>query len=190
MKTAIQQSRLQELIARRNGYLVLSVGLLLLCILLSIMVLRLIGRERIIITPPVVHRSFWVDNQQVSPEYLTEMTAFLAQLRLTVTPTSAEYQRETLLRYTDASYYGEFKNELVAEADHLNKSHVSLAFYPTHISVDAPNLTAHITGDLVSTVGNAPLPPARITYQVRYRYTNGQLRLQSFQEQQEDKPHA
>ncbi len=189
MKTAIQQSRLQELIAKRNGYLILSVGLLLLCILLSIMVLRLIGRERIIITPPVVHKSFWVDNQQVSSEYLSEMTVFLAQLRLTVTPSNAEYQRETLLRYTDASFYGEFKNELVAEADHLIKSHLSLAFYPTQITVNAPNLTANITGDLVSTVGNAPLPAAHLTYQVRYRYTNGQLRLQSFQEQ-EEKPHA
>ncbi len=189
MKTAIQQSRLQELIAKRNGYLVLSVGLLLLCVLLSMMILRLIGRERIVITPPVIQRSFWVDNSQVSPEYLTEMTIFLAQLRLTVTPTSAEYQRETLLRYTDASFYGGFKNELVAEADHLTKSHLSLAFYPTNIMVDSQNLNARITGDLISTIGNAPLPAARVIYQVRYRYINGQLRLQSFQEL-EDKPHA
>ena len=189
MKTAIQQSRLQQLIARRNGYLVLSVGLMLLCLLLSIMVLRLIGRERIVITPPVVHRSFWVDNREVSPEYLAEMTAFMAQLRLTITPSNAQYQRETLLRYTDASFYGEFKNELVAEADHLTQSHISLAFYPTNIAVDAPRLAARITGDLVSTVGNAPLPTTHVTYQVRYRYVAGQLRLQSFQEQ-EDKPHA
>jgi hypothetical protein len=50
MRAAIQQSRLQQLIAKRNGYLVLSVGLLLLCLVLALAVLHLIGRERIIIT--------------------------------------------------------------------------------------------------------------------------------------------
>jgi len=182
MKAALLRSRLQQLIAQRNGYLVLAAGLLLLSILLSLMVLRLIGHERVIITPPVVHRTFWVDHSEVSPEYLAEMTTFFAQLRLTVTPSSAPFQHETLLRYTDSAHYGELKNELVAETHHLLQSHISLAFYPTRVEADAKHLQARIEGDLYSSIGNAPAKPIRITYRVTYRYSEGRLLLQTFEE--------
>ena len=56
------------------------------CLLLAISVCRLIGRERIVITPPVVNQAFWVEAQAVSPEYLSQMASFLAQLRLNLTP--------------------------------------------------------------------------------------------------------
>ncbi len=185
MKTAIQLSHLQKLIAQRNGYLVLAAGLLLLCVLLSAMVLHLIGRERIIITPPVVHQSFWVDHNDVSPDYLSEMTSFFAQLRLTKNPDNAAFQRTTLLRYTDPSYYGTLKSELVAEEDHMQAAHISLAFYPVNVEVNAKQLVAWITGDLISTVGNSPLTPTRITYRVQYRYDQGRLLVRSFEEQKQ-----
>jgi type IV conjugative transfer system protein TraE len=110
------------------------------------------------------------------------MTAFFAQLRLTVTPSNAAFQRNTLLRYTDPSAYGELNNELVAEADHLTQGHISLAFYPTRIEVDVKQLSARIEGDLYSTVGNVPAHTSRITYLVHYAYNQGRLWLQSFEE--------
>lgn len=191
MKTAIQLSHLQKLIAQRNGYLVLAAGLVVLCLLLSCLTLRLVGRERIVVTPPVVHQSFWVDHSDVSPQYLAEMTSFFAQLLLTKTPSNAAYQRETLLRYTDPTYYGAFKNKLVAEEDHMAASHITLAFYPVNIEVDVAKLTARITGELHATVGDAPLPLVRLTYRVQYRYDQGRLLIQSFQEEKsEENTHA
>lgn len=183
MKHTIHASRLQKMMAQRNGYLALAAGLLLLCLLLGCVSFCLVGRERIIITPPVVHRSFWVSHQAVSPEYLSEITEFLAQLRLTVTPSNAAYQREALLRYTHPSYYGVLKNALMAEAEHLIQSHISLAFYPVQISVNAKQLTAQLIGDLQSTIGDTPASTVRVTYQLRYRYINGKLLLTAFQEE-------
>ena len=188
MESAIQKSRLQQLIEQRNGYLVLAAGLLLLCLLLTVLVFHCLGKTRTVIVPPVIQRSFWVGEQTVSPEYLSEMTAFLAQLRLTITPSNAEYQRDLLLRYVDPRTYGALKNELIAETDHLTQDHINLAFYPSEIRVDVPHFTARITGDLNSTVGDSPLPPQRITYRLMYRYDQGRLLLQSFQE--EEKAHV
>lgn len=188
MESAIQKSRLQQLIEQRNGYLVLAAGLLLLCLLLTMLVFHCLGRTRTVIVPPVIQHSFWVGEKTVSPEYLSEMTEFLAQLRLTVTPSSAEYQRDLLLRYLDPRAYGAFKNELIAETDHLTKEHITLAFYPVEVRVDVSHFTAQITGDLHSTVGDSPLPPQRLTYHLIYRYDQGRLLLQSFQE--EEKAHA
>ena len=181
MQIAHHKSRLQQLIAQRNGYLVLAAGLLILTLLLTINICRLIGRERIVIVPPVVNQALWLDSQNVSPEYLSQMTTFFAQLRLNMTPSSTEYQRQTLLRYTDPQYYGDFNNELVAEADHLAQSHTSLVFYPVDLSVDTHHLTAQLSGDLSGMVGNVPLPVKRVTYQLSYRYSQGRLWLRSFQ---------
>lgn len=191
MQIAHYKSRLQQLIAQRNGYLVLATGLLCLTILLAAGLYRLIGRERILVVPPVVEQAFWVDAQAISPSYLSQMTAFFAQLRLNMTPSSAAEQRDILLRYTDPSYYGDFKNELVAEADHLTQTHTSLVFYPVDVSVDAAHLTAMISGDFGGTVGNVPLPVKRLTYQLTYRYAQGRLWLRSFEEvTKEDTTHV
>ena len=183
MKTSIQRSHFQKIIEQRNGYLVLSTGLLILCLLLSIIIFHLIDRERIIISPPVVHSSFWIDHDEVSPAYLSEMSTFFVQLKLTKTPSNAEFQRETLLRYTDPSFYGEFKNELVAEDEHMINAHINLAFYPVNMEVDTKKLTARVTGDLQSTVGSSALAPVRISYLIGYRYDQGRLLLTSFQEE-------
>jgi type IV conjugative transfer system protein TraE len=188
MKTAIQKSRFQQIIEQRNGYLVLSAGLLLLCILLSSTIFHLVDRERIIISPPVVHSSFWIDHDEVSPAYLSEMSSFFVQLKLTKTPSNAEFQRETLLRYTDPSFYGAFKNELVAEDEHMTNAHINLVFYPVNMVVDIKKLTASVTGDLQSTVGASALAPVRISYLISYRYDQGRLLLTSFKE--EKKQHA
>jgi conjugal transfer pilus assembly protein TraE len=188
MQIAHQKSRLQQLIAQRNGYLVLAVGLVGLTLLLATGLCRLIGRERIVIVPPVVEQAFWVDAKTISPTYLSQMTVFFAQLRLNVTPSSAAYQRDLLLRYTDPRYYGDFKNELVAEADHLAQTHTSLIFYPVDVAVDVPHLTATVSGDFSATVGTVLLPVKRLTYQLTYRYAQGRLWLRSFQEITESQP--
>ena len=54
----------------------------------------MINRERIVIVPPVINQAFWVNSQTVSPEYLSQISSFLVQLRLNMTPSSAEYQRD------------------------------------------------------------------------------------------------
>lgn len=185
MQITQYKSRLQQLISQRNGYLVLAAALAIISLILALSVCRLIGRERIVIAPPVVNQEFWVDAKAVSPEYLSQMTLFFVQLRLNLTPSNVTYQRETLLRYIDPSHYGDLKNELVAEGDRLEKTHTSLVFYPVSVSVDTPHLTADVQGDLNATVGNEPMPTQRVAYQLRYRYVQGRLWLQSFREIEE-----
>ena len=182
MQLTHYKSRLQGILAQRNGYLVLAALLALVSVLLAVSVCRLIGRERIVITPPIVNQAYWVEAKAVSPEYLSQMASFLAQLRLNLTPGNAAYQQETLLRYTDPSYYGDLKNELVNEAEQLAKTHTSLIFYPVEVTVDAKQLTAQLTGDLSATVGNDHLPVQRIHYQLQFRYSEGRLWLKSFEE--------
>jgi len=180
MQFSVYRSALQKILAERNGYAVLALCNGVLCLLLTGLIFCLIGREKIIVVPPVVEKSFWVTNSQVSAEYLSEMTAFFAYLRLNVTADNASSQHALLLRYTDPSDYNRLKGQLLQEADRLSEQHLSSAFFPASVQVDSPHLTAWISGDLHSSVGEMALPPQRVKYKVTYRWVGGRLFVQTF----------
>jgi len=186
MRFSIARSQLEKIFAQRNGYMMLALGSLLICLLQMIMMFFLIGREKIILVPPTVEKSFWVSASHVSPEYLSEMTIFFANLRLNITPESAGIQRDTLLRYIDPVYYNTLKSQLVQEADHISDQHMNLAFFPVNVKVDSKHFKAIIEGDLKSYVGDASLPTKRVSYLVTYRYDWGRLLVKSFEEVKHD----
>lgn len=186
MKHLLQQSRLNHLIKQRNGYLILASGLLIICLVLASLCFSLSHRERIILIPPQVERSFWVSSQSVSPEYISEMTLFFSYLRLNATPESIDSQRQLLLRYIDPHYFGTLNDTLVAERDRITTQHISTAFYPVTIQVNAKSFSAVIVGDLISSIGTTQLPPQRVSYRLDYKYEQGRLLVNQFIEV---KPH-
>ena len=182
MNTKFFKSKLAKLIEQRNGFMVLALGLIVLCLILVLLVFNLAGRERIIISPPVVNKSFWVTNSEVSAEYLSEMSTFFAYMRLNVTPENVDYQHEALLRFVDSSYYGVFKGQLVAERDHLVDEHINTAFYPAQVKVDAKQLKVMISGDIHSSISDEKFTPRNVTYEIVYSYNQGRLLIKSFNE--------
>lgn len=182
MRFSIERSQLEKIFAQRNGYMMLAMGSLLLCLLQVVVIFCLIGREKVILVPPSIEKSFWVSAQHVSPEYLSEMTTFFANLRLNMTAESAMTQRDTLLRYTDPVYYNVLKAQLVQEADRISDQHISIAFFPVNVKVDSKHFKAIIEGDLKSYVGEASLPGKRVSYMITYRFDAGRLLVKSFEE--------
>jgi conjugal transfer pilus assembly protein TraE len=182
MRSILQKSRLLQLMEQRNGYLVLACGLILLSLLLTSLSFYLSNRERIVLVPPTIEHSFWVSSNDVSPEYLAEMSTFFAYLRLNVTPESVDEERALLLRYVDPKYYSELNNRLIRERDRIMREHISSSFYPVNIEVDTKALTVRITGDLISSVGSTVLSPERLTYLVKYHYDQGRLWVSEFEE--------
>ncbi len=182
MKIKIQRSLLQYAIRRRNGYLAIACGSLMLNLLLGIGMLSMIGREKTIIVPPNISQSFWISNSTVALEYLSEMSHFFTILRFNITPSIAENQRETLLRYVNPEYYESLKVQLINEEQQMAKDHITSAFYPVDIKVDAKHLEALVIGDLVSTVGSNQLPAKRVTYKITYKHNNHRLLVKKFAE--------
>lgn len=183
MKYVLQQSRFQHLIKHRNGYLMLASVSLLLNVLLFFAMFVVITHERIVIVPPVIEKPLWVTSSQVSPEYLSEMSLFFANLRLNVTASNAASQRDILLRFIDPQHYNEIKSDLLNEGEALKKNHVATAFIPTNdVKVDTKKLIAKMTGDLYSMVGDVHLPAKHVTYQIKYHYQQGRLIVTAFDE--------
>jgi conjugal transfer pilus assembly protein TraE len=141
-----------------------------------------IGRERIVIVPPVVEKPLWITSSQVSSNYLSEMSLFFVNLRLNVTSSNAASQREILLRFVSPEHFQDIKTELLLEGERLKKNHITTAFFPTSIEVDTKKLLAKIVGDMHTTVGDIHLASKSISYQIAYRYQNGRLIVTGFDE--------
>lgn len=182
MKSLLQKSRIQYLIHTRNGFLALASGSMLMNVFLIFVMFIMMGKERIVIVPPEINKSFWVDASHVSPEYLSEMSLFLTSIRFNLTPSNAEIQRQLLLRYVDPNHYEKIKSELMEEEEQLKKDHISLAFFVSDIKVDANKLVSRISGDLQYSVGDSLLPRQHVNYQVAYSYNAGRLLIKTFDE--------
>jgi conjugal transfer pilus assembly protein TraE len=187
MKYLLQRSRMQTLKFNRNGYLMLASISFVLNIMFMLDIYLLQGRERIILVPPAIEKTMWVTNSKVSPEYLSEMSLFLANLRLNVTASNASQQHELLLRYVAPKNYSAIKTELLTEVENLKKNHITTAFFPTDVEVDGKKTIARVTGHLQSTVGDTHLPFQKVAYQMTYQYQSGRLFVESIEEV---KPHG
>jgi len=180
MDYRLLKTRLHDLVIHRNGYLMLAGASMLMNLLLMITVMLLLGREKIVMIPPRVSQTFWVNSSQVSPEYLSEMTQFLVGLRLNVTPGNAAMQHELLLRYVDSKLYGELRRQLALETERMSKEHIALAFYVSDIKVDSKRMISHVTGDLVATIGTDVQPAKRINDELHFTWNNGRLLVNAF----------
>jgi conjugal transfer pilus assembly protein TraE len=182
MKRLLQVSQLQHVIRHRNSYLLLATISMVINVMLIIYLFRVIGHERIILLPPHVFKTFWVDGEHVSAEYLSEMGLFFINLRLNTTQSNAAFQHSILLRYIHPSYYPTIKSQFLKEEEKIKASHITLSFYPVNVQVDATKWIVRIQGDLQSIIGQDLQPSQRVMYQLSFTYDAGRLLLKSFEE--------
>lgn len=78
MRLLLTVARLQRLIHQRNLFVGISSVLLMANLLLAFK--NFFYKERVVIVPPELHQSFWVEGNRVSNHYLEEMALFFAQV--------------------------------------------------------------------------------------------------------------
>jgi len=187
MRLRYYQSRLMTLLKQRNGYFGLNVALIALCLLLGVSVALLIGyaqnHARIYLVPPHIEQPFWLSNHAPSAQYLSEMSAYLVQLRLTVTPDNIGYQQKLLLRYSDPNDYTGLKEQLSQEAQIVEQAQMSTSFYPIASRVDEKSLSVSVEGDFHRYLQGEALEPERQHYLISYRYQLGRLWIAQFQQE-------
>ena len=98
---------------------ILLAGLVLVILVGAIVVLRLIGNEKTVLTPPDIKRTYWVSGDAVSKEYLEDMAYWYAGLALNITPAVSSYQNGLFLKYAAPSEFGRLQMEMGARAEFL-----------------------------------------------------------------------
>ena len=184
MNTRLLNHRLSDLLKQRN--LLLSLVCALLIINLTQALFTLFRNERIVMVPLDLKQEVWLEKKQVSPSYLEEIALSFADLILEVSPSSAAYKREIILRHTTSEGYGLLKIQLLEEEKRLKKEHVTTSFQAHSVKVNASQLAVDLTGDLLRFVGEKRISQSRDTYRFQFEYRMGRLFIKSFKLIQSD----
>lgn len=143
---------------------------------------RMVGAERVIVVPPAVQKSFWVESDKVSAEYLEQMAYFLSQLALNVTPQNVDYQSRLLLQYVAAASYGEIKTAMTIVAGRIKRDGASTVFSARSLTSDERELKVTIQGNVTTFIGDRRVSDVAKSYLIEFQYAVGKLTIKTFKE--------
>ena len=157
-------------------------------LLLAAHTLRQAGRERVVVVPPAIHKTFWVEAERVSPEYLEQMGYFLAQLTLNVTPQSVEHQSRLLLQYAAPAYWGDLRTAMAANAERIKRDGASTVFSPQDLQVDERTQRVGLRGLLTTFISDRRVSEVAKGYVIELQFAAGRIVLKTFRETSPNDP--
>jgi len=179
-------------VALRTGFgralqalLVLFMGL---TVLLAATLAVRSNNVRTVLVPPVVSKSFWVDDATVSPEYLEQMALFLAQLIYNVTPANADYNTRVLLNYAAPSLYGALRQQGEATARRLRADNATTLFGVRAVTHDSRMLGVALHGVLSTYINDKRVAEAPKVYLFKFALSGGRLYVTSIVETSDADP--
>lgn len=181
----------EDLASARRAFtflLALLLGSMLTNLILGAFAFRMSSHERVVVVPPTIHKTFWVEDERVSAEYLEQMGYFLMQLTLNVTPLSIDHQAKVLLQYAAPAAYGELRTALSSAAERLKRDGAATVFSPRDLIVDERSLKVGIRGQLTTFISDRRVSEVAKGYAVEFQYTAGQIFLKSFRETNPNDP--
>ena len=104
----------------------------------------IIGKQKTIVLPPRVSRSFWVAGNRVSQGYLIQMGDYLSQTVLNFTPKDYKEQLGNFMVYVLPARYKAINTALESQIKSVTTLGVSSVFYPTRTIIKGNTLT--VTG--------------------------------------------
>lgn len=125
-------------------------------------------RETLI--PPTINKTFWVEDDKVSPEYLEQMGVYLIQLALNRTPSNAVSQIDELLKYVAPQSYPELKKQLHSDALRQKEDNITIVFFPRHVTVDSGLQAVLFEGVTKKWIGDKPVGSDMKRYIIKFGY--------------------
>ncbi len=172
---------------RQRQLLVYTTGFLsLLLILLALSNLFLIGRERIVVIPPLVTHKFWVAKDTVSDSYLEQMADFWGSLLLSANETNFQVRLSQLLEHTDPDSYSAVKSMLTAQQTLIEERGISTSFSAQSFQIDNAKLLVLVKGHLKTMLGNQSVETTEKQFRMEFRIKNGRFYVKKFEDIKND----
>lgn len=164
-------------------WVLMVTSLSLICnVFLSMKVAFTTDRVQTIITPPEITKTFWVDQEKVSKDYMDQMAVFFAQLMYNATPATIEAQQNELLKYVSPELYSSLENELRVTARTMRQTNVSSWFVPSFIGSDEKTKTTVIEGVFTATQGKEVLQQSQRKIELKFAYNAGKITVVGFRD--------
>lgn len=166
----------------------LLAGSMLANVTLAVFAIRMADRERVVVVPPSISKSFWVESERVSAEYLEQMAYFLLQLTLNVTPQSVDHQSRVLLQYAAPASFGELRSALATAAERVKRDGASTVFSAQDLAVDEHAQRVGVRGLLTTFISDRRVSEVSKGYAIELQYSGGRIFLKAFRETSPNDP--
>ncbi len=156
-------------------------------------------KERIVVLPAEPTKSFWMDNRQVSKDYLEQMAVYVLQLVLNNSPETVSSNTKKLLSYVVPDERGQTELMLTKQARRLKSSNASSSFIAESVFADEGNMTVAIAGRNRRFIGSQQTANVKSCWKVAFDYKGSRLWVKTlvetdcadpFEEETEDKENA
>ncbi len=152
------------------------------CMLAGLALVLSTSSQRTVIVPSEIRSEFWVESEQVSRSYYLEWGYYLAQLILNVTPDSANYQHEVLIRHVAGPYREQIRQRLAIAQERMKEEQLGTFFSVSEIYVEPEKGQVAFVGTLSSYVQGRRIEERTAAYMASFQVAGGQLRLKQFVE--------
>ena len=155
--------------------LVLLIGVLLLGFVIS--------RDTTKIVPVEVRRPYEMGANYANKDYLLDMTGYVLDRILTVTPETVDYNNRTILKITDPDGYAELKTALDSAAARLKQEKITTIWVPRTEEIQERAMKVKVKGRLKTFIADKLTSERDKEYSVEFQITiSGRLYVTKIQE--------
>lgn len=179
-------TKLSEEIEFRSGFKMVFQAILALSLMMNLLLAIGLAKadrtHRETMVPPVIHKTFWVEDDKVSPEYLEEMGLFITQLALNNSPMSIDYNIEKLLKYAAPQSYGELEKTLKVTAVNMKRDASSTVFSVRGVTPNDKDNSVAFSGMLATYIAEKKTSEVPKAYIIKFGYSAGRVYVIEFRE--------
>lgn len=178
--TLMQDLKLMRSTVRLQGAALALMGA---CLLSSLVLMfSMVGRDRVIVTPPSIDKTFWVSKDRVSSSYLEQMGSFIAYLTLDVSPQSIDWKKTMLLQYVSPDVYGVLQTRQDLEADRLRRLNATTQFSVAQLLPNEEAMNVTLKGRLATFINGARTSDIDKEYVAEFEFKGNRVQIRNFKE--------
>jgi len=179
MKERNYQSRLGDALSRMSVWMLISIVLAVSNLGLLILAFSLKSPEKTIVVPADFNKSFWVQGDQVDPNYLLQMAEFFSYKLLIYSNENAEGQFRDVMKYADPVAANTLWNRFQKDLDDIKRKGLGSVYYITQAKT-VGGKTVLLYGKKTDIMTGQVIGERYTGYQVQFDYRNGHLYVKSF----------
>ena len=179
MKKQTYDSLLVSAVSSNGFYKAVIAVLLFVLVLLVLFIKQSETKEKTIVVPTGFNQGFTVDGNDLSSEYVIQISRYLLSLRESFNSKNANAQFNEFLTYLSPAIYGRFKQQTTVDLRRINASQISQVFHLSGVEVHGNN--AYLFGDITGYIGTKVVKERKGIFKIALSF-DGVLRVENFVE--------
>ena len=163
-----------------NRFLKVVIAVLLFVLILLVLFIRQSEtKEKTIVVPTGFNQGFTVDGNDLSSEYVIQISRYILSLRESFNSKNANAQFNEFLTYLSPAIYGRFKQQTTVDLRRIIASQISQVFHLSGVEVHGNN--AYLFGDITGYIGTKAVKERKSIFKIALSF-DGVLRVENFVE--------